>query len=460
MRTGSWLLLISLASSALAAPERKVPVAFARQQATRWGESVYLLGDLPELGGGDPRRALRMLPDGAGGWALTVALPPERAFRHQFLLRQDAAGALADPRNAFALGPVEEATTPGAAPRLVRVRYLTGWSRPRLVHHRPDGSWAAVDLRPAGPGRGAGEQAFTGELLTTSPLLELRFEDGSGGQDLAPGGGPYRTGYGAFTVVDGSVHPEAAGPLPTPGKGRVFRIPAFRSAVLGNARPVHVWLPRGYDGGARRYPVLYVHDGQNLFQGEGPFGGWGLDETLDRLVDQGRLSELIVVGVGNTPARMSEYIPEEDGGQASRYARFLIEELKPWVDARLRTLADPAHTGVLGSSLGGLVSLHLAWERPEVFGRAGSLSGSFWLDGWLSRKTPGAPQGRVWIDSGSGGSSGDGALGTLALRDALLRQGWTLGANLGHLLDPGAPHQEPAWRARVGQALEFLFPAE
>lgn len=460
-----WPLLILTLSPGLARGsdlgERATVVRFELTQATRWGESVYLLGDLPELGGDDPTRAPKMVHEGQGRWSLSLALPPARAYRYAFLLRRDDPAALAERGNARQLGPTRSAVTPGHAPRRVRVRYLTGWARPRLVHRQADGSWQSLELSPTGPGRRPGERAFTGELETVSPQLELRFEDGAGGVDLAPGGAPYRTGYTAFTVLEGSVHAYADGMLPAPGRGRVVEVPAWRSDLLGNSRPLHVYLPRSYDREpGRRYPVLYAHDGQNLFLGQGPFGGWRMDEALDALIGAGRMREVIVVGVGNTPARMSEYIPDEDEGRASRYGRFLCEELKPWVDQNLRTLTGPAETGLLGSSLGGLVSVYLAWERPEVFGRAGSLSGSFWLQGWVQRRLPGAPRGRLWLDSGSGGPSGDSVWHTLGVRDALLQQGWVLGRELGHRVDPGAPHQEPYWRARVGEALEFLFPAE
>lgn len=456
----SALPLLLLTAAPLLAQGR-VTVHFEVDQGTRWGESVYLMGDLPELGADDPTRAPKLVHQGQGRWSLDVSLPAARPYRFAYLLRQDDPAALARRDNARQLGPTRQAVTPAGAARQVRVRYLSGWARARLVHRQPDGTWAAVEMQASGAGRGGSERAYTAAFETRAPELELRFEDGAGGRDLAPGGAPYRTGFAAFTVIDGSVCAAADGPLPTPGRGRVVRIPAWRSNLLGNERPVLIYLPRSYERDPqRRYPVLYAHDGQNLFLGEGMFGGWHLDEALDDLIARGRMREVIVVGVGNTSARMDEYIPDEDEGHASRYGRFLSEELKPWVDQNLRTLPGPADTGLLGSSLGGLVSVYLAWERPETFGRAGSLSGSFWLDAWVKRRLPGAPRARLYLDSGTAGSSGDSVWDTLGVRDALLAQGQVLGRDLLHVIDPGAAHQEPYWRARVGQALEWLFPAE
>jgi predicted alpha/beta superfamily hydrolase len=158
---------------------------------------------------------------------------------------------------------------------------------------------------------------------------------------------------------------------------------------------------------------------------------------------------------------MREYMPEEDEqGQAGAYGRFLVEKVKPWVDARWRTRPEREHTGLLGSSLGGLVSLYLGWERPDVFSRVGCLSGSFWLQGWVRTLEDERRPLRIWLDSGNRGPSADSAEHTILVRDMLLRRGWVLGRDLEHFVDLGASHNERFWRGRVHRALRFLFPPE
>ena len=160
--------------------------------------------------------------------------------------------------------------------------------------------------------------------------------------------------------------------------GNVTIIEAFPAPELGGTRRLWLYLPPGYDTSDRRYPVLYMHDGQNLFDVATSFAGeWEVDESLDALVREGRLPGLIVVGIDNAgDARLDEYSPWRDrqlgkGGRGDAYAAFLIRTLKPHVDRTWRTLPDAAHTGIAGSSMGGLISLYAGLRHPEVFGRIG-----------------------------------------------------------------------------------------
>ena len=296
------------------------------------------------------------------------------------------------------------------------------------------------------------------------------------------------------------------------GGGRFLPPEAMPSAALGGARTVRIWLPPSYDAEPqRRYPVLYLHDGQNVFSSAGPevafgWGSWEVDRTVERLVQAGRMREVILVAIDNTPQRYQEYrgraarfTAEElkrerfvaEPGDASafeRYARFLTRELKPAIDQRFRTLADPAHTGVLGSSLGGVCSLALAWDHPEVFGLAASLSGAFQIEKRAVleelRRCPGrSPTAvRFYLDCGAVSDGGDdGRANTEAVVAELRRMGWKDGVDLRSYLDArplsaeqlerlgvspakraearASQHNELYWRLRVDRPLEFLFPA-
>lgn len=245
-----------------------------------------------------------------------------------------------------------------------------------------------------------------------------------------------------------------------------------RSVQLPHPRPVGVWLPPGYDlDPSRRYPVLYLHDGQNLFDPHTAFGGvpWGVDETAERLIRGGAAAPLIVVGVGNTPDRLKEYGPHEsrpgEWDLARAYGRFLAGELKPFIDAAYRTLPGPAETGVGGSSMGGLISLFLCRWYPEVFGRCLAMSPSLWWDRELALRTFAGNtdwlrSARVWLDMGGR----EGA--TPTAQRANVRRARRLARLFRHhgladfrfTEDTDAGHDERAWGWRFAEALPYLFP--
>lgn len=154
----------------------------------------------------------------------------------------------------------------------------------------------------------------------------------------------------------------------------------FESGVMGNSRNIRLFLPESYAGSKKSYPVIYMHDAQNLFDAETSFAGeWEVDEFLER-----NNSEIIVVGIDHANEdRIAELTPfaneKYGGGQAEKYLEFIISELKPHIDNNFRTQTQAAHTGIFGSSLGGLVSFYAAVKHPEVFGIAGVFSPSFWF---------------------------------------------------------------------------------
>ncbi len=245
----------------------------------------------------------------------------------------------------------------------------------------------------------------------------------------------------------------------------------FVSAFLPARRDVIVALPPDYFQSKRRYSVLYLQDGQNLFDPATSFikgSFWDVQTTTDRLIGEGAIEPLIVVGVYNTGVgRMEEYTPMRDrnlgGGNANLYGRLLIEELKPWVDQHYRTLDGAAHTGIGGSSLGGLLSLYLGLSWPQVFGRLAVLSPSVW---WARgamleyvRRTRPEPRPRIWLDMGL--SEGPPMIKKCdELHRLLQRRGWRDGNEMQYLRVPGARHTEDAWAKRVDPFLRFLFPAK
>lgn len=247
----------------------------------------------------------------------------------------------------------------------------------------------------------------------------------------------------------------------------------FESRYLSTARNLRVYLPPDYRQGRRRYPVLYFQDGQNLFDAGTAYLGqhWSLHAALDHLVSRGKIAPLILVGIDNAgPRRIDEYTPTRSaahghGGMLRRYCQMLLREVKPWVDAHYRTLPDAEHTGIGGSSLGGLAALYAGLRFPRAFGRVAAMSPSVWWDqrvilryGERFRSTL---HPRIWLDTG--GREGDhpeqAIADTRTLRAVLVNKGWREGIDLRYVEDPEATHTERAWAQRAAPMLQFLFPS-
>jgi predicted alpha/beta superfamily hydrolase len=249
-------------------------------------------------------------------------------------------------------------------------------------------------------------------------------------------------------------------------RGSLARFDDFYSPQLDNRRTLIVYLPPSYaENPAKRYPVLYMHDGQNLFDAAtSAFGTeWQVDENIDRLVEAGAMDEVIVVGIYNNANRIWEYTPAPDpddgGGGAAAYIRFVIDTVKPFIDRQLRTLPGRATTAVMGSSLGGLVSFVMARDNPGVFAQAACLSSSFWwnddmLPAQVEQATTHVPV-RFYLDAGT---DHDDLADTQRMDQALLADGYVPGRDLDFVIADGGAHDEASWAARVAIPLAWLFP--
>jgi predicted alpha/beta superfamily hydrolase len=251
------------------------------------------------------------------------------------------------------------------------------------------------------------------------------------------------------------------------GTGRTGQITLRASGELpglGGGRGVLVALPPSYEQSDQRYPVVYMHDGQNLFDPKTSFAGdWGLVATLNELALEG--VETIVVGIPNRGRRRRyEYSPFRDllhgGGGGDRYLQFIVATLKPLIDTSFRTLPGRDHTVIAGSSLGGLISLYALYRHAGIFGAAGVQSPALWF-AWRAifrflAEQPQRPVGRIHLDLGS--EEGSETLQNVhELRSRLRDAGYVLGKDLSYVEEEGAEHNEAAWGRRFRDALPFLI---
>jgi len=252
----------------------------------------------------------------------------------------------------------------------------------------------------------------------------------------------------------------------------------FHSTVLNNDRDLIVYLPPDYEvNKKRRYPVLYLQDGQNLFDGATSFipgQEWRVDESAGSLISAHKIEPLIIVGINNAGKdRVNEYTPLADekykGGNADSYGRMLIEELKPFIDRSYRTKTDLKNTGIGGSSLGGILSLYLGLKYKHVFGRVAAISPSVWFANKQIVRYVEAGRYRsnlrIWLDIGTKESREPAESERIVndarlLKEVLIKRGWQVNKNLRYFEDAGAEHNERAWANRVELILAFLFPAK
>jgi predicted alpha/beta superfamily hydrolase len=254
----------------------------------------------------------------------------------------------------------------------------------------------------------------------------------------------------------------------------------FHSPQLGNERDVLVWLPPSYENSQKRYPVVYMHDGQNLFDAVPSHSGeWGVDETMTQLAHEG--IEAIIVGLPNAKEKRGvEYSPypftmqaQELVGQGDAYIHFIKDTVKPMIDSTFRTRADVASTGIAGSSMGGLISLYGFLTQPDTFGFCGAFSTAYWFgENALLQTTRQLANGngKIYLDVGTQegltlvfwlGDSPDNheayTQGVRDLRDVLLAQGYHEGKNFQYVEAIGALHNEGAWAQRLPSAMRFLL---
>jgi enterochelin esterase-like enzyme len=299
-------------------------------------------------------------------------------------------------------------------------------------------------------------------------------------------------------VAAPAVAQSQTGPAPRVAAGTIVDLGVL-SSKFTDARRVVVWLPSGYDPKGPRYSVLYMHDGQNLFDTKTAGYGmeWQIDETLDRLIHEKKVRPTIVVGIWSTPKRLQEYVPSKAfnglppeyrekvralyGGDplSDGYLKFLVRELRPTIDARFNVKTDRADTIIMGSSMGALISLYAIDEYPQIFGAAGMMS-THWplvinpdnqpvseeqyeavsstFERYLAPALPDPRTHRLYFDHGSETLDAIYARYQDRVDAVVRRRGYRQWSTTLSLSFPGQKHNEISWASRVAVPLQFLLP--
>lgn len=498
-------LTCSLGVPAVAESAVRKSLDFSVTTDVGFGKEVCVLGLHPLLGGGNPRQAPKLTWNPGNVWRGKIALEAGATFSYQFISRDFAPAAWTSTTNSVVIGGSQSITTPQhvAPPWGGKcVIYRSTFSQPRILYRdlTHGSGWTERILQPVGPGRSPAEQTFRVDALAPSGSeLEFVFHNGSGIFDNAPapptgtpqGAAPatpapyagvsapynYRTALDVFLVQDGSVFNDFPAASPAPPRFETRQVASTVASIPG--RPITIYLPRGYDQNLRkRYPVIYFHDGQNVFFPGGPFGTWDADRIARYEIAQGRMREAILVAIPNGNEfgsnRLREYLPDGETinyagtiytGNAAAYVRFLLENVIPTLDFNYRTLPDSTNTFTTGSSMGGLVSDYLGFSKPDRFGGIGIFSPAYWAAPlWVGQRDAAAklPLRRYLYMGTAESSTGESSSniywrGALQAYDAWIKTGHEVNGDLRFDGGAGEAHNEAAWSRRLPAFYNFIL---
>lgn len=473
------------------------------------GNEVFVTGNHPDLNAsGLSMPGVKLTWSTGNVWSGNVAIESGAKVQYQFIKQAGSNVALCSSTPA-ALAPAQALTVPpaeGPPYSSKHIRYVSNWTKAFIVYHdlTTGGAWIEVPMTVAGPGRTSTEHVFDVRgIATPGDDIEFVFHNDASQFDNAPappqntaqGAAPavpapyqglsapynYRTTLDVFEVQDGQVYDYTP---PTSVSAPRIENRLVGSTVTGiPQRNVHIYLPRGYDTNTwKRYPVLYFHDGQNVFFPGGSFGCWDADRIANYEISQGRMRETIIVAVDNGndygSDRRVEYIPPGDQlsgsgpGIADKYSLFLRNNVLPTLDYNYRTLNQPGQPSrpqdniVAGSSLGGVVTAYLGRESSSVFGKVGIFSPALWAaPNYVSNSLNPAPKLplQIYMDIGSAENSTSQSDSGVYWNDAMhlynvyLKSGYAVNTELLFHPECGANHNETAWSRRLPGFFRYVL---
>jgi len=470
-------------------------VAFAFTNDVGFGSEVCVIGAHPLLGANNPLRAIKLSWSPGNVWQGIVALPAGQPIPYRFIKRSFYAASWSNVTADANLSGIMTARAPDhvAAPWTGKTVFLrSSWPQANLFHRdlTRGTDWSSLPMTSV-----ATNLFRVDGVAASGSELEFVFNDGASNWLNAPapptgtaqGSAPatpapyqglaspfnFRTSLDVFLVQDQQVfnYPPPASLSPPRIESR-----AVSSTINGiAARTISIYLPRGYDQNTwKRYPVLYFHDGQNVFFPGGAFGTWDADRIANYEISQGRMREAILVAINNDGMnRLVEYLPDGEllvysgntyTGAASKYLQFILDNVTPTLDFNYRTLGDVANTQTAGSSMGGLISDYMVHQRSDRFSAAGIFSPAYWAAPiYMGNRSLGRLPVRRYLYMGTAESSTGESNSDIYWQGAL--NAWNGYLGVGHavhrelLFEGGAAalHNEPAWSRRLPAFFAFAL---
>lgn len=465
------LLVLGLPALAGPPPLHAVVVSVASNVAA--GSALCLGVDRPELGAMTTTGSVRMFTTAANQWTGRIAIQGSTVSTtatYRFTARTTSSGTHCTVGNGNLTGTAFTTNLPLWNPGYTgkTVFYHSTWTNVQVLYREGEtDNWLfSPVMTRLGQGRTGSEHRYRvdgiGEPGRALEFVMHGYLNGAEQWDNPSTGGinnNYYTRLDAFFLQDKNLFNYI--PPSTVSAPQVVSVANWASSYTANGIPSRggrIYLPRGYTQNAsKRYPVLYMHDGQNVFDPGGPFGSWSAEQAATREITQGRMRETIIVAVNNTDNRMSEYGTPQDGYTGNYYLLYLVNNVKPNIDASYRTLTGMMDTGNMGSSLGGLISAYIGLST-NVFGLIGAVSPSYWYGpnfcSWINTQpTKGR---RIYQDCGTdeGSSMWDYFWPVYGY---YLQDNYTVNDDLMVAIGCGAGHNEAAWAARVAGAFQFLY---
>jgi predicted alpha/beta superfamily hydrolase len=458
--------------------DARSPARQAVSFSTTWdvgiGNEVFVVGNHPDLGNWTATGAVKLFWTSGNVWTGTIAVQAGTMLEYKFIKRTNAPGVYCDAAN-IEWTPGDNlsnnlAAEPAAPYTGKTFYYHSGWTSAAAVY-RIGTNWFDASMTRDGAGRNAGEYRYkVAGIGEEGEALEFIPHGWSGGVeywDHAPFGGygdsNYFTALDVFFLQDGNIY--NYWPPTNPSASRVLTTNIVSSwAPTIPSRDVRIYLPRGYDQNTwKKYPVLYFHDGQNVFQPGGAFGCWNAELSANKEISQGRMRETILVAVDTTSERNRELCPpgdnEGDGpGTGNLYANFLVHNVRPTIDTHYRTLNDRANTMTAGSSMGGLASAYLGLGT-NVFGSIGAFSPAFLVaSNFMGRINTNNTKGiRIYMDDGTLELDATLWPDTWIAYNYFLADKYAVNDDLLMKVGCGQTHNEAAWAERLPGAYHFLL---
>lgn len=472
-QAGFLLLATTLAVSGRS-PEREV-LSFSTNWNVGFGTNVHVVGNHPDLGGWDPLKSVKLRWTVGNNWTGQVAVQKGTAVEFKFITRNGSAGEYCNNGNVGwepGANRTTATTTAASAPYTGKtIFYYSSWTNATLIEVAGTNA-VAHPMQRQGAGRSPGEFLYQAEGIgEAGEGLEFVIS-GEGQWDNPPytnWNNNYYTPLDAFLLQDGQIYNYQPAPMVSAARVLTNFVNSTVAGITG--RTVRIYLPRGYDEHTwKRYPVLFMQDGTNVFETGVIAGAWSADTIATREISQGRMRECVIVAIDNMANRRTEYEPpgdtytNEPPGHADLYLRFIMDNVRPMLLFDFRTLADRRNQLMGGSSMGGLFSIYAGYAT-NVFGGVLAMSPSITrapnFTAWL-RTQPKRPI-RIYEDTGSN----EGVVGIgegnywdrpWEAYDIFLAQGYAPNEDLLMRIGCGDQHNESAWRNRLPGALLFLLP--